>query len=438
MKSYYLFENKGEVNKDIIKLIGLSTKRDDDTKIGQWGSGLKYAIATFLREGIDIRVFSGDQEVKIGKKKKKIDGHGTVEVITFNGVETSMTTEMGFDWKVWYAIREVYSNMLDEGGKSVTVDDNVEGRKGYTRFFIKMDESTGIDMNKYFLISSSPVDTIKYGREKIEIHTNPYDHFMVYRKGILCFEDKNKKSEYRYSSDSININESRVVIHSWNAYELVGKAFISTDKIAVIDNILDLFTTKKRYSQIEMVESCWDVLSEEMNTKTHKILAGLISSKTFVRERDNSFRSRAHKVDYVIPNEMFALFQSSGLLPEDEEKENTAWIDVKTATPDSTIYKMWEEINDKFFQGKSGTSIATGNESPEYRKVNGVIYANLNEDNQKEIIVNNEFIHMASDAEIKKQILTQMLIHEASSDRLTASFERNLIDRIYSNVYDEL
>src|SRR5207302_1267275 len=113
------------------KLLGASNKRGDSAKIGYFGTGLKYAIAVMLRQGIEFKVFSGTKEIKIGQRNTKfLDS--TVAVMTVNGEKTSITLDAGIDWQPWFAIREIYSNSIDEGG-TMSLRVPSEARSGYTR-----------------------------------------------------------------------------------------------------------------------------------------------------------------------------------------------------------------------------------------------------------------------------------------------------------------
>src|SRR5690606_23195208 len=96
-------------------LIGATTKRDDNTKIGLYGSGNKYAISALIRNNIDFRVFSGDNEIRFSTKETTFRDKN-FSIITINGKDTSLTTNMGGeDWDDPFApIREIYSNALDE------------------------------------------------------------------------------------------------------------------------------------------------------------------------------------------------------------------------------------------------------------------------------------------------------------------------------------
>lgn len=51
---YLKIENEGTVPVEAFTLIGASSKRDDSSKIGMFGSGNKYALAYLLRNNYGI------------------------------------------------------------------------------------------------------------------------------------------------------------------------------------------------------------------------------------------------------------------------------------------------------------------------------------------------------------------------------------------------
>lgn len=53
--------NRGSCRRLAIELIGMTTKRDDPTMVGQFGSGTAFAVALALREGLEVRISSVDE-----------------------------------------------------------------------------------------------------------------------------------------------------------------------------------------------------------------------------------------------------------------------------------------------------------------------------------------------------------------------------------------
>src|SRR5688572_27627437 len=114
---YLKIKNNGELDIRLVALMGGTTKSQDNYKIGQFGSGLKYTLAYLFRNNIDFKIFTGEKEIQITIERELISGE-TFEIICIDGNRTSITTKMGLDWKPWMIIRELYSNALDEGGAS--------------------------------------------------------------------------------------------------------------------------------------------------------------------------------------------------------------------------------------------------------------------------------------------------------------------------------
>lgn len=110
-----VFENKGAIDIRAIKTFGISAK-DNDSAIGFFGTGLKYAIAILLREKQEIVIQSGLKKYEF--TTKTFDSRGKqFEIVCMNGKELGFTTELGKTWELWQAFRELYCNCTDEGGK---------------------------------------------------------------------------------------------------------------------------------------------------------------------------------------------------------------------------------------------------------------------------------------------------------------------------------
>ena len=109
------FSNKGAIDLDVIRTMGVNVK-DTDNPIGHFGTGLKFAIATLLRTGHTVTLYRNGDKIEFGCVPKVIRDKPFASV-TMNGEQLAFTNELGKEWKVWQAYRELHSNCLDEMGR---------------------------------------------------------------------------------------------------------------------------------------------------------------------------------------------------------------------------------------------------------------------------------------------------------------------------------
>lgn len=127
-----VFHNEGELDVRAIKTMGVNVKENSGA-IGYFGTGLKYAIAVLLREGCTIEIFTGGKVYTFRPTEQIIRGKSfdivEMEIKDKNNnvtkEELGFTTELGKNWKIWMAYRELYSNALDEGGHVNQMNDDV-------------------------------------------------------------------------------------------------------------------------------------------------------------------------------------------------------------------------------------------------------------------------------------------------------------------------
>lgn len=109
-----VFSNLGTLDLRALKTMGLSVKTNDNP-IGYFGTGMKYAVAIFIRLGFEVRLVTGGKSYVFGSKT--VDSRGKdFEIVTMNDEELPFTTHLGANWEPWQAFRELYCNALDEGG----------------------------------------------------------------------------------------------------------------------------------------------------------------------------------------------------------------------------------------------------------------------------------------------------------------------------------
>jgi hypothetical protein len=256
MSDYVLFQNAGEIPVNAFKLLGASSKRGDASKIGFYGTGLKYAIALMLREDIEFKIFTGAKEVKIGKRSTKFLDQ-KIDVMTVNNEKTSITLDAGIDWEPWFAIREIYSNTIDEGG-SMKVNAKIEPEFGTTKIYIDMSSGKLEDIfknwNDYFTTSRTIKEKLAQGNILPKLPSNPY--FTVFRKGIRAYSNK-EHSLYDYDLRNLEINESRVAKYSWEAKAQCASLLAKADLDTVL-NFISLGSHRETTEYTEWQRDFWD------------------------------------------------------------------------------------------------------------------------------------------------------------------------------------
>lgn len=203
---YLKIQNNGELDIRLVALMGGTTKANDQFKIGQFGTGLKYTLAFLFRNNLVFNIFCGDQEVSLHTEIEKIREED-FEIICINGQRTSITTKMGEDWQTWMIIRELWCNALDEGGAAKDISTEVEGKPGTTTFFIQLNDQIQEVLNnwsKYFIHDQLPI----FSNSNCAIYPAG-EKLCIYKQGVLIYENKEYKSVFSYDLKWAPINELR-------------------------------------------------------------------------------------------------------------------------------------------------------------------------------------------------------------------------------------
>jgi hypothetical protein len=109
------FANAGLIDLDVIRVMGVSVKTGTNP-IGYFGTGLKFALSTLLRTGHRVELRRGREVIPVTAQAATVRGKEVQRV--FLGEEAlPFTTDLGRNWEVWQAYRELHSNTLDEAGE---------------------------------------------------------------------------------------------------------------------------------------------------------------------------------------------------------------------------------------------------------------------------------------------------------------------------------
>lgn len=254
--------------------MGGSEKADDPTKLGTFCSGLKFSMALAKRYGVDLSVsvydsvFSDNFDRKrttlyttytytesceqTGKEKELIKITQSVSCENFHSghtcdygggdypdleILTGYSVKMGIDWKLYMLLREIYSNMLDEGGYYCeTLDKKPEFGTVVTLEFDEDNEFYEIWQNKHLYINEeTPLFKIS---DSVEVLENRENFLRIYKQNILVYEDRGKPSRYAYGIKFGQIDERRILSSLYSVEQDISYAIQTTDNEEFLKTII--------------------------------------------------------------------------------------------------------------------------------------------------------------------------------------------------------
>lgn len=174
------FTTPGTIELAALTTFGISVK-ETENPIGFFGTGFKYAVAVILRCGGEVSVISNNKHHKFSLKTITVR-NVAFKIVCLDDQHLAFTTELGKNWEPWMALRELYSNTLDEKGThhfgQPTENTNCT--------HIVVSHCQAFDFayahrSQYFL-ETTPIDRIGY----IDLHEGP-SNFLYYR-GIRVAE----------------------------------------------------------------------------------------------------------------------------------------------------------------------------------------------------------------------------------------------------------
>lgn len=226
-----IFENKGEIDIRAIKTFGVSVKSEG--AIGFFGTGLKYAISILLREGQDITIFSGLNRYQFDRKTIQVTGQN-FDIVCMNNEELGFTTKTGKTWKLWQAMRELYCNCTDEGGRHYQSDfEEMQGKEGMTRIFVNGRAFEDIFSEIGLFILQTPPDvTTKY----CDIYLNP--SHSAYYKGVRVKDDMGHCMATYNIKEQIDLTEDRTAKYSFQVNKSVENAIVTLDDERLIERLI--------------------------------------------------------------------------------------------------------------------------------------------------------------------------------------------------------
>lgn len=224
-----VFTTPGLIDLEAFTTFGISSKPKTDTPIGFFGTGLKYAIAVLVREGHEVTLYRGRKEYHFVKEEGDHRGK-TFEWISmskkrgwFNPqTKLPFTTELGKNWDLWQAFRELYSNTIDEGGQTIVVDAIVHNDQDRTVIQVSHPSNElfvqeFFDREKTFLPEALREQTTSAAG--VQCFEKPSNH--VYYRGIRIM-DLPKPSAFTWNIlKLITLTEDRTAKYDWEVKQAI-------------------------------------------------------------------------------------------------------------------------------------------------------------------------------------------------------------------------
>lgn len=236
--SIVLFENPGEIDVLSISSFGVSVK-EGDTPIGFFGTGLKYAIAVLLRTGHEITIYSGKQVIEFGLSKEIVRGKSfefvTMDVDMGGHRPLGFTTELGKQWELWMAYREIACNCKDEGGEGRRIPNlrDIEPKEGVTQIIVRGDEFASVfDSGHIYILHDKPSHVCG----SIEIRRRPGASFFY--RGVRVHQFQ-RSGLFTYNDTSLlELTEDRTVKEQYQPAYRVARALLACEDESLLREVL--------------------------------------------------------------------------------------------------------------------------------------------------------------------------------------------------------
>lgn len=203
------FSNKEAIDLNALSLMGVSVKTGD-SPIGFFGTGLKFSIATLLRNGCTIVLYRNGERIEFTKKTTTIRGE-EFDVVMMGDTQLGFTTQLGKSWEPWQAYRELYCNCLDEGG-TIGTDNTIGKGHGHGTVFIVSGQAIddAHEIRDQIFLSTQPI----FDHEKLSIHPGDGGHEAYYRT-VRALRVQNAFM-FKYNvKGHLDLTEDRTIKHPW-------------------------------------------------------------------------------------------------------------------------------------------------------------------------------------------------------------------------------
>lgn len=233
IRKFVVFSNPGLIDIFGITTFGINAKVTENP-IGFFGTGLKYAIAVLLRHGQKISIWRGKEQFDFSSERYESRGK-IFAIVQMNGQPLGFTTELGKNWELWQAFRELWCNTKDENGVCLDIEEHAfQPEENTTQVVIEGSEFAEVFKNrKNYILESTP----EYKLDGVEFHRWEFSSGKsIFYRGIKVGElHQEQAALYTYNiTASIDLTEDRTIKYSWQPGQIIAKAIQKTDDTDLI------------------------------------------------------------------------------------------------------------------------------------------------------------------------------------------------------------
>lgn len=220
------FCNPGEIDINAVTTLGVNVK-SSDSPIGFFGTGLKFAIATLLRNGQRISIWSGAKFYTFLPEAMEVRGKPFERIVMLaEGGKTPLgfTTDLGKNWTLAEAYRELYSNCMDEGGEITT--EPREPAEGFTIISVSGAEFFSTHFSRDgFILNKEKLKLLEEGKA-YEVQVYEGSSSAVFYRGIKVLTLE-KPTAFTYNILSpLELTEDRTVKYDFQCIGVI-QAFLA-------------------------------------------------------------------------------------------------------------------------------------------------------------------------------------------------------------------
>lgn len=217
-------------------VMGMSAKPNSTNPIGEFGTGLKLAVAATLRMGGKFRMWIGGVEYEFYVKDREFRGteHKQVMLRKRRGMlakwsyqELPFTLNYGRNLDWWQVHRELESNTRDEGG--TTYIEKVYAGEGWT--VIQIEHPGIVEAASEGGVFFDPGDAKPiWSSGAMEVYDMPSEH--LYYRGVRVFTLQHpSRFTYNFKPGQVRLTEDRSPANVWWLNTLISNGWMTNSLI---------------------------------------------------------------------------------------------------------------------------------------------------------------------------------------------------------------